>query len=241
MLTFSEFVSPDAPFVKVFSLPHIIYLIASLSCLALFIHKRAWVKMHENAVRITFLLVLGFQQIFLLYGWYAFFTPNFLSEGLPLHLSRVSSLLTIIYLFKKSDVVIDVISYFSIFALISFFYPLNVYNFSHASGVSYMINHLITVLIPPFASICTGWFPTWRSYKHAVIGFSIFLPLAIVANIFTGGNYFYQTDRPFWHDLSAISFAILSYVVPLVAFAVVTFFVIALKKLYETKWSKRNF
>ncbi len=234
-LMFENFISPDAEFVKILGIQHLTYLTFCICTVIVFIIKHKFVLQHQNTFRKVFLVLLAFQQTFLLYGWYYFATPNFLSEGLPLQLCRVASLLRLYYLISGSKLALDVLCYFSIYALISFFYPLSVYNFSHISGISYMINHLITVLIPIFAFIKDGWFFSWKSYKNAVIAFSIYFPIVIVANHLTNGNYFYQVDRPFFHSMSPFLFGTLTYVVTVVGFAIVNFAAILLKKAIDTK------
>lgn len=167
--------------------------------------------------------------------WYPLVSGVFWSEGLPLQLCRVSSLLTIWYLVKKDNRILDVIFYFSIYALISLFYPLSVYNFAHINGISYMINHLLTVLIPVFGAIAYGWRPGWRAFVRAAVAFTVYLPCAIIANRLTGGNYFYLVNRPFLHNLPAWIYTILAYVVTLVGFAVVTWLVEQILVLFRNK------
>ncbi len=227
---FSDFWSPDAPFVEVLSLPHLIYLTFCIVAVFVFIKNREWVYRHKNDMCRGFFVKLLLQQIVLLYGWYALCTPNFWAEGLPLHLCRVASILTSVFLITKNTALMDVICYFSVYALISLFYPLNVYNFTHASGVSYMINHLITVLIPIFAVIAFDWFPSWRGFLRGAVAFTIYMPVILIANALTGGNYFYQLDRPFWHDMPAPLFAVLSYAISVGAFAVLTALVIEIRR-----------
>lgn len=227
--------SPDAPFVKLYSVEHIIYLLTCFAIIFIFIKAGKTVKKKRDAISKIFLGVLAFQQIFLLYGWYICCSGAFLSQGLPLHLCRVSSLLTLVFLITKDKRIMDVIFYFSIYALISFFYPMNVYNFAHVSGVSYMINHLVTVLIPIFGAIAYDWCPGWKSFARAAAAFTVYLPVAVLANHLTGGNYFYLVDRPFLGSLPAWLYTSLAYVVTVGAFALVTLLVTSLVKRFGRK------
>ena len=224
-MTLSDFYSPDAPFVKLYSLPHILYLLACGIIIFLFVRNHSRVRANRDTISRWLLGILLFQQIFLLYGWYAVVSGVFWSEGLPLQLCRVSSLLTIAFLINKDKRVLDVIFYFSIYALISFFYPMNVYNFLHINGISYMINHLLTVLIPIFGAIAFDWKPDWHSFARASVAFTLYLPCAILANHLTGGNYFYLTERPFMNDAPAWLFIGLAYIVTLAGFALVTWLI----------------
>ena len=217
-----SFYSPDAAYVKIYSVEHVIYLLFCIAVVFLFVKNHSWVRARRQRLSNVFLGVLLFQQVFLLYGWYAVCSGAFWSQGLPLQLCRVSSLLTIWYLIKKDNRVLDVIFYFSIYALISLFYPLSVYHFAHVSGISYMINHLLTVLIPIFGAIAYGWQPSWKGFFRAACAFTAYLPCAILANSITGGNYFYLTQRPFLNSLPAWLYDILAYVVTVGGFAIIT-------------------
>ncbi len=234
------FLSSEAPFVDILGPAHLIYLAFCITCLVFFVIRRDLVKKHRELVRKIFLGALLFQQVFLLYGWYAFFTPNFLTEGLPLQLCRVASILTIIYLLTKNIALMDIISYFSIFALISLFYPQQVYNFTHISGFSYMINHLITVLIPVYAHITTGWLLNWHSYKRAAISFTLYFIVILIVNRLLNASYFYQVSRPFFHDWPAVLFSATTYVVTVGGFAIVTYIVLLIKKAAHKHTHKKQ-
>ena len=220
-----SFYNVDAPYVKIYSLEHILYLLACFLIVFLFVKNRQRIRQKRDAVCKVFLGILLFQQVFLLYGWYALVSGVFWSEGLPLQLCRISSLLTIWFLIKKDNRIMDVIFYFSIYALISLFYPLSVYHFGHISGISYMINHLMTVLIPIFGAIAYGWKPGWKAFSRAAVAFTVYLPCAMLANSLTGGNYFYLTQRPFLNGLPAWIYNSLAYIVTIAGFAAATWLV----------------
>ena len=233
---FSEsFYSVDASYVKVYGLPHICYLLFCIVTVFLFIQQRKTVLAKRDTIRKCFLSVLAFQQVFLLYGWYILVSGVFWKEGLPLQLCRVSSLLTIWYLIRKDNRILDVIFYFSIYALISLFYPMNVYHFGHISGISYMINHLLTVLIPIFGAIAYNWRPGWSAFVRGSLAFTLYLPCAILANQLTGGNYFYLTQRPFLNTMPSWLYCGLAYAVTIGGFAVVTFAINMILKSFQKK------
>ncbi len=228
----NDFLSPNAEFVKILGVHHLAYLLFCIVTVFLFIKNYKKVRDHKDTIRKIFLCLLAFQQVFLLYGWYAVFTPNFWSEGLPFQMCRVASMLTIVFLISKNRVCLDILNYFGIFALISLFYPLQVYNFAHISGLSYMINHIITVLMSVFAVIAYDWYPNKKTCKNAIIGFCVYFPLALIANYLTGGNYFYQTNRPFLHSLSPLAFGLLTFFVTVFGFIILTVLLVLIKKMF---------
>lgn len=221
-MNLEHFYAQEAARVKILSLPHIAYILFCFGVIYLFIRNRDEIKAKRDKIARIFLWIILFQQIFLQYGWYILCTDVVLEEGLPLHLCRVSSLLTIVFLLKKDTRYLDIVAYFSIYALISFFYPLDVHHFAHIGGISYMINHLVTVLMPIYGVIAYDWRPDWNSYKRAALAFTAYFPCAMIANALTGGNYFYLTNRPFWHDMPLWLFASLAYIVTVGGFALIT-------------------
>lgn len=92
------FWSEQAPFIKLFGLNHLLYIGIMFLLLLLLVHYRGKVKEHRETVR-KVLLVISFAQQILLYSWYIFETGFDSAESLPLHISRISSLIGIYYLF----------------------------------------------------------------------------------------------------------------------------------------------
>ncbi len=216
-----------APYLELYSLPHILYLIACVVTVFLFIRCRKGIRQHRDTVSKVMLGIILFQQIFLMYGWYLCVTPadELLKQALPLEMCRVSSILTIVFLLNKDKRIMDVIFYFSIFALCSLVYPKNIYHLLHVNGISYMINHLMTVITPLFGAIAYGWKPNWKSFARAGIAFSVYFPVVLIVNHLTGGNYFYQVDRPFWNAMAPWLFSTITYVGTMAGFALVTWLI----------------
>ncbi len=232
------FYALDAPYVKLFSIEHIIFLLVCACVVFLFIKYRSAIRTHREQIGRVMLGIILFQQIFLMYGWYLCVTPpeELLKQALPLEMCRISSILTIVFLLTKDKRFMDVIFYFSIFALASLVYPKNIYHFAHVNGISYMINHLMTVLTPIFGIIAYGWKPSWKAFARAGIAFTVFLPVVLVVNHLTGGNYFYQVDRPFWNDMAPWLFSSITYVGTMAGFALVTWLIdLVVKKVTAQK------
>ncbi len=222
-----------APYVKVFSLGHILFLVGCVLTVFLFIRSGKAIREHRDTWRKVFFWIILFQQVFLMYGWYLLVSEDLLKEALPLEMCRISSILTLVFLLTQDQRFMDVVFYFSIFALCSLFYPKNVYHFLHVNGIGFMINHLMTVLTPIFGVVAYGWRPTWKSFFRAAGVFTVYLPTVILVNHFTGGNYFYLVDRPFLGSLSPWLFDVLAYVVTVGGFALVTWLITSLVRRTE--------
>ncbi len=187
---------PDIPFIKPYGPQHLLVLAVVLGLLWLFVANISWLKRHSRLVCHS-LLALQILQTLLLYGWYWLYAGFPLSEALPLHICRISSLLILVFLVNRSMALMDVIFFFGLYAYASFLWPQRIYPLYHALGVSYLINHLITILLPYFAVLALGWRPTAAGLRRGMAAFVGYLTLALLVNPLVDGNYFYIKYRPF--------------------------------------------
>lgn len=207
----------DTPFIPLFGTDHLLYIGIMLACLTGLLVGRRWVRRNREAMRWT-LLGISLAQFLTLYAWYVFETGFDLAEALPLHISRVSTILGIAFLATRSRRVMDVAFYLGLFAYLTFLMPQRIYPITHVIGWSFLISHIITILLPVFAVIAYGWRPTipalWRSFGW----FLAYFALVLAVNPLVGGNYFYLRDRPLLHDLPSPLYEIGSVAVTLLLF-----------------------
>lgn len=187
-------------YITLFSLEYFIYIGILVVCAWLLFSQRAWVRQHPEKVTRAILIVSIGQQI-LLYSSYLYLFDFSLGESFPFHLSRISSILGIIYLLTKNKQVFTVLCYLSPFAWLSFGYPSRVYGIFHPIGISFVVNHVITLLLPFFGMI---------AYQHRLeikdrlrvfsylIGYTVF---CLILNPLVDGNYFYLKHRPIFSNL----------------------------------------
>ena len=123
-------------YITLFNLDHIIYVIGLIIIGAALFIKRDTVKEHRRKITVVILIVSIFQQI-LLYSSYYFILDFDLGESLPLQISRVNTILGIIFLITGNDKVFRVLALFGLFAYLSFLYPSRVYGITHPIGWSF--------------------------------------------------------------------------------------------------------
>ena len=134
---------------------HLMYVALLVLAAALLIGCRRWVREHARQVHAGVLIVSVTQQM-LMYGVYVA-TGWGWAQVLPLHISRVSALLCVVYLATGSERVMDVLFYFSLWAWFSFSYPQDISPITNLFGWSFLINHVITLLMPVLAWVTTDW------------------------------------------------------------------------------------
>lgn len=197
-------------FITFFDFNHLIYISILVIGLIVLIINREKVKTSSKKVGNIILVVSILQQV-LLYLWYFLENDFDVSESLPLHICRISSLLGIYFLITKNTKVLDTMFYFGLYAYGSFLYPSRIYPIYHPLGISFVINHLITILLPYFAYIAYNWRPNFKSFIRSCSMFLIYFIFVYFLNPMVDGNYFYLKYKPFfqqWPDYVYVPFVI---------------------------------
>jgi len=212
LLSQSEFISILGP-------SHLIYITVFIIIAFLLFYFKSWVADHRNLLTPIILVVSLIQQA-MLYGSYFVFYDFTLAESLPLQISRVSSILGIIFLISKNKKVYSTLTLFGLFALLSFLYPSRVHPITHPIGLSFLINHTITLLLPSYGMIAYNM-KIQKGDRHKVyILFLIYVAFVYFLNPIVNGNYFYLTIKPIFNFLPDIIY------IPLILIATYFYFMI---------------
>ncbi len=212
------FWSESVSYIKTFGIHHIIYILILFASIVFLVKKKSSIKSNREKYR-RYLLFLSVSQQLLLYSWYFFELGFDLSESLPLHICRISTLLGIYFLITKDKRVLDTAFYFGLYAYGSFLYPSRVYPIYHAIGLSFIINHTLTILLPWFAHIAYGWKPTLKGLVKTFILFLFYFIFVYFLNPLIDGNYFYLKYRPFFTNLSDRFYIPLVFLVTITGFS----------------------
>ena len=198
-------------YITLFNLDHIIYIIGLIIIGAALFIKRDTVKEHRRKITVVILIVSIFQQI-LLYSSYYFILDFDLGESLPLQISRVNTILGIIFLITGNDKVFRVLALFGLFAYLSFLYPSRVYGLTHPIGWSFFINHAVTLLLPFYGIIAYNMKIKTMDSLKVFPWFVMYVAVAYFVNMLTDGNYFYLKHKPIFaslHDIFYIPVSLL--------------------------------
>lgn len=96
----------------------------------------------------------------------------------------------------------DIVFYFGLFAYGSFALPIAIHPLTHALGISYLINHSLTLLLPFIAWFAFDWRPSRKNLHMAMLYFVFYFIIAVGANALFDGNYFYLVKRPFLQQMN---------------------------------------
>jgi len=230
----NKFWDQEVPFIPIFGQQHLVYILLMLILLVILITKYKTVKRKANKIRFWILAFSIGQQI-LLYSWFFFETGFDLAESLPLHISRISSILGIIYLITKKQRIFNILFYFSLYAYGSFFYPQRVYPIYHVIGISFFINHAITILLPIFKAIAYGWETNLSDVFKAYGWFLLYFFFVYFLNPLINGNYFYLKYRPFFDHLPDLFYVPLVLIFTLLIFLLGYFISLLIERLGQTR------
>jgi len=204
-------------YITLFNLDHIIFIVGLIIIGAVLFIKRDTVKENSKMITVVILIVSIFQQI-LLYSSYYFILDFDLGESLPLQISRVNTILGIIFLITKNEKVFRVLALFGLFAWLSYLYPSRVYGITHPIGWSFFINHLVTLLLPFYGIIAYNMKIKTMDSLKVFPWFVLYVAVAYFVNMLTDGNYFYMKHKPIFAELHDIFYIPLSLVFTLMLF-----------------------
>lgn len=229
---------PDSYFIKPFDAQHAIYLGIFLVVLGLILSQHRKIKEDAEPVLAT-TLALSIMQVIILYGSYIAEGFNW-AEGLPLHISRVSTFIGILWLITRKPIFMDILFFFGLYAYGSFLYPSRVHPITHPIGISFLTNHIITILLPIIAVIAFDWRPTKKAFWHSTAWFLVYLAAAMFANALTGGNYFYMTKRIVFQNLPLWQYTVFMVFFTVGVFALGGFIANHLIKVYHKRQAQRK-
>lgn len=201
---------------------HLIYITSLALATFLLFRYREFVYEYRRKFTIGILIVSLAQQV-LLYSSFAIIIDFDLSESLPFHLSRINTLIGIIYLITGNRKLQKFILYFSVFAWLSFLYPVAVQKINHPLGVSFLVNHIITLLLP-FYNLITQKIRLQTGERNKVFMWLIIYTIAIYFfNPLVDGNYFYLVDKPVMGFLPDLIYIPLMWAASYILFMIIEF------------------
>lgn len=186
---------PQQDYIRMFGADHWLYILILLCLIAALFVFRKQIPPRRKQISAIILGVSVFQQL-LLYSSYFTLLDFHLGESLPFQLSRISSLIGIFLLITKRRRLFSVLCFFSIYAWATFLYPSRVYAITHPIGVSFILNHVITILLPYYMMIAYGMQIKKGDALHAFFWFFVYLVFVYFFNPLVDGNYFYLKYRP---------------------------------------------
>lgn len=172
---------------------HIIYISCLIVAAFLLFRYKDFIYRYRKQFTIGILTVSLCQQI-LQYSMFIVL-PNYdLSNSLPLHISRINMIISIVFLITKNEKLHKFILYFSAYSWLSFLYPDGIDTITHPLGVSFLINHLFTLLMPYYSVIAYQNKLQTTGRNKAFMWIIIYTIAMYFFNPLVDGNYFFVVD-----------------------------------------------
>lgn len=207
-----DFFINDVPRVQLFSIEHFFYIGFAVVAVVWYLTHQKNIQQHQARYHRLFLWITLVTTV-VFYTWSLIFTGFGLTNGLPLHACRISTLVSIYFYVTKDSRVIPFLFYSGFFALFAIFYPSNVHPlYTHLVGYTSQITHIMILINWLYLVVTLGYRPTIKDMNQTAIVFIVMLLLIWPFNYLVGGGeYFYiisEVNRPFlkdWPDLLFLS------------------------------------
>ncbi|MFN0203616.1 MAG: TIGR02206 family membrane protein [Bacteroidia bacterium] len=143
------------------------------------------------------LAVIVFSNIFIWMGIEMAAGTFELKKDLPLHLCRVSNLLTPLVLIRRNAIALDVLYAWAFSGVLqATLTPDLQHEFPHFMFFRYWIGHPAVILAVIYAIIVYKMIPSKHCVRNAMIGLNVYVLTVTVANLLLDSNYFFLRAKP---------------------------------------------
>lgn len=119
-----------------------------------------------------------------------------LSHAIPLELCSISLFLAVILLITKKKIVYEILLFTGLLgASQALLTPSLNYDFPHFRFFHFFMTHLLIFCIPLYFTWVKGYRPSIYSVGKAMLFLNILMPLVMIVNGLTGGNYLYLSHK----------------------------------------------
>lgn len=221
-----NFFIDNVPRVQPFTLPHLRYMAFGIVAVILFFVYIETIRAKEDQFY-HFLKWVNTITVGIFYTWSFIFTDSFLETGLPLHVCRIASVVSLYYFWSYDERVYPMLFYLGAFALVAIGYPANVHPlYTHIIGYTSQFTHVLILVVWLYVVFIKKYRPTWKDFNVTASIFLVSLIAIWGFNYVIGeGHYFYilNANRPFinaWPDWGWIVF---TYGITIVVMIIKTF------------------
>jgi len=118
-------------------------------------------------------------------------------EFLPLQLCACASLLTPIVMYRKSNIISNVVFFWSLSGVLqASITPKIEMTFPHFDYFRYWTGHMGIILVSVYAVVVYGFRPSFKGIWQALIAINILFVFAATANLLFDANYLYVCHKP---------------------------------------------
>ena len=120
-----------------------------------------------------------------------------LSRSLPLELCNISLILCVILLLSKKKLVFEILFFTALLgASQAIFTPALSYDFPHFRFFHFFYAHIMVVWVTLYFTWVKEYRPTFRSVIKLIVFINLLLPVILLVNKWTHGNYWFLRHKP---------------------------------------------
>ncbi|KAB7708250.1 TIGR02206 family membrane protein [Bacillus aerolatus] len=182
---------------EMFSASHIAVLtILSLTVLCTFLYReKLRTKNTRKADLAAAFFLLGLEAAY--HGWMVHIGTWKVSHSLPLELCNIASLLTFFLLITGKKAAYEILLFIGLLgASQALLTPYLYFDFPHFRFFHFFFTHMIIFWTPLYFTWVKGYRPTFFSVLKTMIFLNVLLPIALIINNLTNGNYLYLSHKP---------------------------------------------
>lgn len=119
------------------------------------------------------------------------------SRSLPLELCNISLILCVILLLSKKKVIYEILFFTALLgASQAIFTPALSYDFPHFRFFHFFYAHIMVVWVTLYFTWVKKYHPTFRSVMKLIVFINLLIPIILVVNKATNGNYWFLRHKP---------------------------------------------
>lgn len=180
-----------------FTLQHLIVIFVFLcSCYAIYFFRKPLQKKNLRQAEITIAVSLILFELF--YHFWQIYNGVWLAyQSLPLDLCSIGIILCIFLLFTGNKIVYELLLFIALLgATQAILTPVLDLGFPHFRFLHFFYTHFAMIWTVLYFTWVKNYRPTLRSVGKIFIFLNLLLPVILLTNHFTGGNYMFLSRKP---------------------------------------------
>lgn len=188
--------SSQYPF-TMFALQHLVTLIVLFAgCIAIFIFRNSLKKRSMRNVEIIFAVSLILSET-LYHFWQIYNGIWFTYQSLPLELCSIGLILCIILLLTGNKIIYELLLFIALLgASQAILTPVLDLGFPHFRFLHFFYNHIVMIWTVLYFTWVKNYRPTLSSVGKVFVFLNVLLPIVLLINYITDGNYMFLSRKP---------------------------------------------
>ncbi|NQD67675.1 TIGR02206 family membrane protein [Bacillus haikouensis] len=118
-------------------------------------------------------------------------------RSMPLELCNIAVILCICLLLTRKRIFFELLFFIAVLgATQAIITPALTYDFPHFRFLHFFYSHLIAVWVTLYFTLANGYHPTFRSFTKLIVFINLLMPIILLVNMLSEGNYWFLRHKP---------------------------------------------